>query len=305
MLQSGNKVPPSAVASACEERATLAWKGEDGRENWTYSEKQLAEIRRRRRQGFDHTLTDDGEVLFFPRKPTNPCWWLRGPDDENVRAAAHARRLHNARKKMRRAAPGPSPLPRRTPTPKPTARRPAARRSLGARSSADPGDSDGDEPSQAGWRYSPATYRSILWSLSERIAAAGVAAEEFNATRARCELLLERLERAEAEGKTLTLVEALDASEGGEHVDAQWWGSTSQLVDLLWWANVPFKQTPEGVVTNCPACVRGPLFAVERRPDHAGLACGHGCSEPAIRKKLKEAEALAFDHQHEQEEVSQ
>ena len=79
------------------------------------------------------------------------------------------------------------------------------------------------------------------------------------------------------------------------HLVDCWWGSTSRLIDILEWSAFPLERLAEGVLTHCPACVRGPLFVTEPRADHAELTCGHGCPEAAIRVKLKDIEALAFE----------
>lgn len=79
------------------------------------------------------------------------------------------------------------------------------------------------------------------------------------------------------------------------HLIDCWWGSTSRLIDILEWSAFPLERLAEGVLTHCPACVRGPLFVTEPRADHAELTCGHGCPEAAIRVKLKDIEALASE----------
>ncbi len=74
-----------------------------------------------------------------------------------------------------------------------------------------------------------------------------------------------------------------------------WWGSPRRLLDVLAWSFFPIRPVPEGWLTHCPACVRGPLLVTERRADHAEVVCGHGCSEADIRLKLAHVEALASE----------
>jgi len=73
-----------------------------------------------------------------------------------------------------------------------------------------------------------------------------------------------------------------------------WWGSPRRLLDVLAWSFFPIRPVPEGWLTHCPACVRGPLLVTERRADHAEVVCGHGCSEADIRLNAH-VEALASE----------
>ncbi len=79
------------------------------------------------------------------------------------------------------------------------------------------------------------------------------------------------------------------------HLADLWWGSPRRLLDVLGWSFFPIFPVPEGWLTHCPACVRGPLLVTERRADHAEVVCGHGCSEVDIRLKLAHVEALASE----------
>ena len=128
--------------TADPDRATLAWEAADGRRGWEFSDAQREEILSRRAQGEDFTLGPGGEIIFFPRKSTDRRWWMRGPDDANVKAAQRAKRLYVTR--GHRVTSTFSAHSRRRPSARPAARRPAARRSLGARAGQDPGNDDPD-----------------------------------------------------------------------------------------------------------------------------------------------------------------
>jgi hypothetical protein len=148
MLQSGATISdepdlvPRRRRTGAPNRPTLAWEAADGRRAWNRTPEQDREIRRRSRQGFAYTVVyETGELVFHRRRATHPHWWRRGADDPNVKAARQAQRLHAVRAGQGRPA-ALTPLPRRTPPARPAARRASARRSLGPRSSQDPGDGE-------------------------------------------------------------------------------------------------------------------------------------------------------------------
>ena len=83
------------------------------------------------------------------------------------------------------------------------------------------------------------------------------------------------------------------------HVDEQWWGSEVELralLDLGYWGTYQDAPGDEGGVwLHCPLAPGTDHYvhALERRPDHAELACSGGCDEEAIRAKLLEVQGLA------------
>ena len=149
--QPGKRHDAARVGAQEQDGATLAWETEDGRRGWGFSDAQREEILRRRAQGEDFTLGPEGEIIFYPRRSTDPRWWMRGPDDPNVKAARGARDRFLAFRRRPQAAttlPAAPRRPRRTPLARPAARRSAPRRtSTRAGPSADD-DGPGERPSE-------------------------------------------------------------------------------------------------------------------------------------------------------------